>query len=379
MVPAARCAASVTIDRQVPKLSRQFYTMSRGGRRAGNALSRRTAMGMLLAAGGGLLTAGRARAAIPVETLRSVEALPPHVAGTFREPAGFVRVRDEYLVFDRRGHTVYSVPSSRQTATPVVSVGPEEGRLVQPVAFAVASDGSFVVADAPFGRERVQLFALDGTRLRGFILPRPMEPLVQFGGLVLNGVGSLQYDGDAIYVNDPRSGSLVTVYSVDGAPTASIGRMRRTGFETSDPDLHRALNTGLPVVNPDGGFYFVFQTGEPRFRKYDARGALLFERAVQGRELDPLIAAQPTEWPARLSSARELPMVQPIVRTAGVDRKGQLWIAFTIPFTYVYDPDGDKRRVVQFSAAGIIAPSSLSFGENGRVLVTPGCYIFESS
>ncbi len=267
----------------MPKLSRQFYTMEQLRASAGRPLPRRTAIRALLAACAGVLSAGRVKAAIPVETLRSVQALPPHVAGTFREPAGFVRIRDGYLVFDRRGHTVYRVPESRQTATPIVSVGPEEGRLVQPVAFSVASDGSFVVADAPFGRQRVQLFAVDGTRLRGFVLPRPVEPLVQFGGMVLNGVGSLQYDGESIYVNDPRSGSLVTVYSVDGMPIASIGRMRPTGFETSDPDLHRALNTGLPVANPQGGFYFVFQTGDPWFRKYDAKGTLLFERAVQGR------------------------------------------------------------------------------------------------
>jgi hypothetical protein len=363
----------------VPKLSRQFYTIESLRASAGRLVPRRVAIRALLAAGAGILSARRAKAAIPVETLRSVEALPPHVAGTFREAAGFVRIRDGYLVFDRRGHTVYRVDESRQSATPIVSVGPEEGRLVQPVAFSVASDGSFVVADAPFGRERVQLFAVDGTRLRGFVLPRPVEPLVQFGGMVLNGVGSLQYDGESIYVNDPRSGSLVTVYSVDGMPTASIGRMRPTGFETSDPDLHRALNTGLPVANPQGGFYFVFQTGEPRFRKYDAKGTLVFERAVQGRELDPLIASQPTQWLARQSGDRELPMVQPIVRTAAVDRDGQLWIAFTIPFIYMYDRDGDKRRVVQLSAAGTIAASSLSFEGDGRVLVTPGCYIFDTS
>jgi hypothetical protein len=342
-------------------------------------MPRRTIITALLGAAGGILLPRPARGGIPVEILRSVDALPPHVTGTFREPGAFVRVRDGYLVFDRRGHTVFSVPASRQTATPIVSVGPEEGRLVQPVAFSVASDGSFVVADAPVGRERVQLFAQDGTRLRGFVLPRPVEPLVQFGGLVLNGVGSLQYDGESIYVNDPRNGSLVTVYSVDGVPQASIGRMRPTGFETSDPDLHRALNTGLPVVDPRGGLYFVFQTGEPRFRKYGADGTLHFERAVQGRELDALIAAQPTEWPSRASRSRELPLVQPVVRTAGVDGSGQLWIAFTIPFTYVYDADGDKRRVVQFSAAGTMAPSSLSFSANGLLLVTPGCYVFETS
>ena len=36
---------------------------------------------------------------------------------------------------------------------------------------AVGADGTFVVADAPFGRQRVQLFAEDGRQLGGWSLP----------------------------------------------------------------------------------------------------------------------------------------------------------------------------------------------------------------
>ena len=64
-------------------------------------------------------------------------------------------------------------------------------------------------------------------------------------------------------------------------------------------------------------------------------------------------------------------------RTAAVDAAGRLWIALTLPFTYVFDPDGEKIRVVQFRAAGILAPSSLAFARDGRLLVTPGCYMFQ--
>jgi hypothetical protein len=47
-----------------------------------------------------------------------------------------------------------------------------------------------------------------------------------------------------------------------------------------------------------------------------------------------------------------------------------------VPFTYVYDASGEKRRTVQFRGAGEIRPSRLSFAADGRLLVTPGCYIF---
>ena len=43
-------------------------------------------------------------------------------------------------------------------------------------------------------------------------------------------------------------------------------------------------------------FFLVFQTGEPVFQKYDAAGTLVFERRVQGREIDDFVNALPTTW-----------------------------------------------------------------------------------
>ena len=117
--------------------------------------------------------------------------------------------------------------------------------------------------------------------------------------------------------------------------------------------------------------------GPPAFRKYGADGEMVYERAIQGREIDPVIAALPTRWPRRTAGDGELPMVTPTVRTAAVDGAGRLWVSFVLPFTYVYDADGEKIRTVQFRGAGIIAPSSLSFNSRGRLLVTPGCYEFQ--
>ena len=66
----------------------------------------------------------------------------------------------------------------------------------------------------------------------------------------------------------------------------------------------------------------------------------------------------------------------PNVRAASVDRNANLWIAMAVPYTYVYDEDGEKTRVVQFRAAGLIAPTSLFFAPSGHLLVAPGCYEF---
>jgi sugar lactone lactonase YvrE len=72
------------------------------------------------------------------------------------------------------------------------------------------------------------------------------------------------------------------------------------------------------------------------------------------------------------------PFVRPTVRTAAVDRGGNLWVSLAVPYTYVYGPDGDKIRTVQFRGAGPLMPNSLSFGAGGRLLVTPGLFEFDT-
>ena len=309
-----------------------------------------------------------------VEILRSISALPADIAGRFREPLGFARVPDgPYYVFDRRGHTVYSVDSPGSVAHKLVQIGAEDGRLIEPSAFDVAFNGSFAVADAPNGRERVQIFDAAGVRSGGFLLPGRGAARVVFGSLALNGVGTLSFNGRTLLMSHPESGWLMTEYGLDGTPLRSIGQLRKTGHE-ADRDLHLALNSGVPLAGPDGSFYFVFMAGDPAFRKYDGKGELIFERAVQGREIDPLVRVIPDRWPRRGSG--ELPLVSPTIRTAAVDRSGGLWLSFVLPYSYVYDALGEKIRTVQFRGAGIISPSSLWFNDRGRVLITPGCYEF---
>ncbi|HUQ89278.1 MAG TPA: hypothetical protein VM096_17085 [Vicinamibacterales bacterium] len=309
-----------------------------------------------------------------VEVLKAVSGLPAHVVGLFRDPIGFKQTATgEYYVFDRRGHTVYRVDPSGANATKLVQIGAEEGRLIEPSAFDVASNGIFAVADGPNGRERISIFNTAGGWTGGFFLPGRGASRVVLGSLSLNGVGTLSFNGKSLLMSHPETGWLMTEYGSAGTPIRSIGQLRNTGHE-ADRDLHLAWNSGIPIADPDGGFFFVFMAGAPAFRKYNAKGELMYERVVQGREIDPLVAAIPDRWPRR--NTGELPLVAPIVRTAAVDRSGRLWISFVTPFSYVYDPLGEKVRTVQFRGAGIVAPSSLWFTDKGHVLVTPGCYEF---
>ena len=314
-------------------------------------------------------------AALRVEVLRSVAGLPPAIVGEFEDPVAFQQAASgQYFVFDRRAHTVYGIDQKRTAAWKLIQIGSETGRVIEPGAFDLAPNGTFAIADAPRGAERVQIFGPGGNVLGGFTLPGRADARVTMGSLVLNGVGSLQYTGTSFLISHPEAGALFTEYAPSGGAIRSIGRLRQTGFE--DRDLHLAMNAGLPLVDPTGGFYYVFLAGRPVFHKYDATGTLQFERHIEGRDIDEHLRALPSKWPTRKVRDREVPYVIPTVRAAAVDVKGQLWVSLIVPFTYVYDTDGDKIRTVQFQAAGTIAPTSLFFTRTGRLLVTPGCYEF---
>jgi hypothetical protein len=316
-------------------------------------------------------------AALRVDVLRAVGGLPPHIVGTFEEPLEFRQAANGvYFVFDKRGHAVHTIDPQMTASRKAVEVGQESGRIIQPTGFDVSPDGRFVVADVPRGQQRIQTFDATGQRLSGFLLPGQPAARVIFGNLMLNGASSLQFTGDRLLISHPEGDTLFTEYSTAGYAQRSIGRLRATGFE-AERDLHVAMNAGLPLVDPTGGFYYVFMTGKPLFRKYKADGTLEFERLIQGREIDALLDAQPTRWPRRQVLDREVPFVTPVIRAAAVSPAGELWISFTVPYTYVFDAQGDKTRVVQFRGAGLLSPTSMAFAPSGRLLVTPGCYEFD--
>src|SRR5581483_5552421 len=101
-----------------------------------------------------------------------------------------------------------------------------------------------------------------------------------------------------------------------------------------------------------------------------------FERHIEGREVEEAVSKLPTTWPVRRDADGEYPIVTPTIRAAAADRDGRLWVSLLVPDTYVFDRDGDKVRVVQFRAAGIVSPNSLFFSPRGHVLVTPGLFEF---
>src|SRR5262245_24185244 len=124
---------------------------------------RRVAAGVLRWFRRGVLTitaavlASSAVNAITPEVRTSIGAIPPHLAGRFRDARGFQQSAfGQYFVFDRRGHRVYGVDEAQMSVWQIVQLGPEEGRIIDPTGFSVAPNGTFVVADMPENSERIQ-------------------------------------------------------------------------------------------------------------------------------------------------------------------------------------------------------------------------------
>jgi len=347
-------------------------------RRAGLWLSGAVAIAALCAPGAGLGADGGGRQGDDprVDVLRPSGGLPAHIAGQFREPVDFAQTSGgDYLVLDRRAHTVFIVDPQMTSVRQAIELGYDDGQLLSPGTMSLAANDYFAVADAPFRRERIQYFSVRGAAIGAFWLPSMSVPRVTAGSIVLSGVGSMTFTGESFLVNQPDSGALITEIDLRGRVVRYIGSLRPTGQE-HDQDVHLAFNVGMPLVDPTGGFYFVFQAGPPMFRKYAATGDLVFERHIEGLELDADIRTMPTTWPERTTESGTHPIVPPLVRTATVDPTGRLWVSLAVPYTYVYDRNGDRVRVVQFRAADLISPISLYFASPGRLLVAPGLYEF---
>jgi hypothetical protein len=316
-----------------------------------------------------------ARAAPLSDLLQAIAAAPAHVANRFSDDAIFVATSTgDYVVLDRRSHSVHVFDRGGHRVRRLADPGLAAGEVFDPLALAISGDDIIAVADSPNGYDRIQYFTPEGMRVGGFYLPVAAEPRLTIRNVLVASGSSLGFSNSTFVVSRPEWGVLISELDTTGKVVRQMGHPRAAGH-TPDRALELAMNVGLALAEPEGGFYFVFQTGVPMFRKYGRDGHLLFERHIQGPELDARIQALPTVWPARPAGSR--PVVPPMVRTASVDGSGRLWISLVVPYTYVYDHDGEKLRAVQFRGAGIISPSSFFFTAKGRLITGPGGYEFD--
>jgi hypothetical protein len=309
-----------------------------------------------------------------VDVLRPASAVPAHLASRFDRRALFAELRDRTtVVLDRRAHGLFTIDPTGRTVRRVVDAGWEPGRLLDAEALAVAPNDIIGVLDSPQGFDRVQYFGADGLVVGSFYLPQRATPRLSVENTVVDAPSALAFTGQTFLVNQPDWGTAFAEFNANGSILRQVGRTR--SLHAGDADVARAMNVGIPLVDPGGGFYFVFQNGTPIFRRYDRAGALIFERHIEGVELDARLLAMPTTWADRTAGTK--PVVPPLVRAAAVDRDGHLWVSLAVPYTYVYDRTGEKIRTVQFHTTEIVAPTFLFFTARGELLMSPGGYRFE--
>src|SRR6186713_154738 len=85
-------------------------------------------------------------AGLPNVVLRSVRAVPAHLAGRFQNPAGFQQsASGQYFIFDRRLQVVFGMDEQMENSWQIVQIGAEAGRIIVPSAFSVEPGGTFAV------------------------------------------------------------------------------------------------------------------------------------------------------------------------------------------------------------------------------------------
>src|SRR5256885_15640595 len=138
-------------------------------------------------------------AALRPDILQSTGAIPASIAGRFGGAAGFQQsASGQSFVFDRRAHAVFGIDEGQTSSWEVVRIGAEPGRIIDPTAFSVARDGTFVVADAPGGLERIQVFNAVGFPIGGLSLPGRAIARISLHNFVLNGIRTLPYTGESV-------------------------------------------------------------------------------------------------------------------------------------------------------------------------------------
>ena len=317
-----------------------------------------------------------------VEVLTSIGGLPPEIVGVYREASVFQQIASgQYFVFDRRAHAVFGVDAGEPPPGSSSTSARRPGGVLDPTAFDAEPGGSFVVADAPGGRERVQIFSSSGRQLGGFTLPGRAEARITIDSVVLSGIGSLQYNG-SVHPDEPardrraHDGVRPRRHAdpLDWCAAADWPR----GGRGSPP----GPECGPAAGQPEGRLLLRLPGGRPDVPEVrPAEASSCSSGTSRGSSSIRAIAALPTVWPRRPGAGRG-GTCRWSRRSSGRRPsipQGNLWIALVLPYTYVYDADGKKTRVVQFRGAGVIAPSSLFFTAPGACWSTPGCYEFAAA
>ena len=203
-------------------------------------------------------------------------------------------------------------------------------------------------------------------------------PQVILGNYAVTGISSLQFTGGSIFVSEPERGSLITEYSAPGTPQRTIGRLRDTGYE-QERDLHLALNAGLPLDRSDRRLLLRLPHRTADVPEVTTRTASCCSSVTsKGARSTICWPRSRRRWPTRRIEDREVPFVQPMIRTAAVDPHGTaLGVDGRAASRMCTTRTATRRGPSNSARPESSARRACSSRAPGHILVTPGCYEFD--
>jgi DNA-binding beta-propeller fold protein YncE len=274
-----------------------------------------------------------------------------------------------YVVSERSRNSVLVIDGQLSVRKVIGGIGSGPGRLFRPGHLNVASDGVIYVQDG--GNERIQSFDFDGHFLGGF-------QTTQYMGFAAGA-------GGEVYLGQPERGALVTVYSRDGRVLRSFGKTKTlsevygTEQAARDEQFRNAINRVHLTVDADGSVLVNFALA-PILQKYTRQGELVFERRLEGPEVDALTQEVLSEFGGQhlvmsLDGFPERLMSLEAVALPG----GEINVVLIDGSIYVADAEGRKVGIVRPRARQKFTPEMTGVSPAGELMLvglTPrDCYL----
>lgn len=267
--------------------------------------------------------------------------------------------KDLYVVSDRTRNSVLVINEHSEIVREISGIGSAPGRLFRPGYLDVASDGAIYVQDG--GNERVQSFDLEGRYLGGFAT-------TTFTGFAAGA------DGE-VFLGQPEKGLLVTVYSRDGKMLRSFGSLKKLSevygpsFMQDDDKWRNAINRVKLSVEPGGNVLVSFMLA-PYIQKYTREGELVFERRLEGPEIERLAqSVLSPEGGGNLTVSTD-GFPEHIMSLEAVSLPGgEINVILTDGSVYVADAEGCRLRVLRPQAEGRFTPEMIGRSPAGETVV----------
>jgi len=281
--------------------------------------------------------------------------LSPFGTPVGRTPLVAARNGHLYLLDDYTNRLFICDPSGHILHT-VGSIGDGPGQFYRPSAMVITSR-SIVVFDK--GNRRIEVLSLDGAFQRDFAV---------HGDIFSMAAG----DDGRVYVNDPSSGSLITVLSADGkimksfGALSSVSSLYRTSDRSRDDQFRLQANRVRLAVDKSEHIYATFLI-VPVIREYSTDGSLVQEVAISGETARRLAdtfwhGAKEARIVSGVIDGKQVPF---LIKGISVDPATHHLLVLTA-FSTVFIFEADCRQINQIEVRGVLDWQLWSMAVEGR-------------